>query len=963
MRRGYIIRVVVAGLMLMGGVFSFEVYAATREVDRLDDSGAYPASLCTTVPQDCTLRNAVQGAANGDTITFKPGLTGTIQLSTQAINIVATRISIVGPGPSLMTVQGNDSFMIFTTGLEEVRISGLRLANSMGGLRANAAGSTNFDYMSFDNLSGSAIDSKWSGSLIINNSVFTNNGAKLRGSGGAILAGGGGMTITSSTFSGNQHGAIYVDGVKLDVADSSFTGNTAVTTDSATGDGGAINSRLSAITINRSTFIKNSAQGAGGAICVDEHFLLRNSVFVGNTATGDGGAIFKKRSSDVQQFRAVNTTFSGNRANGNGGAIYLTDQASFFRHVTVSENSAGNTVGGIRGGTSCDANPALCDIANSIVTGNTAPNVPDTSLAGNNNIIGGDAGLYPLSDQGGPTPTYALKSNSPAIDAGNKALSVDVDLTPLKFDQRGLPRSSGISVDIGAYERVITAIVTNASDDIKTEGSLRKAIADATDGGVILFDPAFFGTSRTISVSGEMLINKALTINGPSANRLILDANSSGRIFNITAKTLNLAGMTLTRGFAGDVGGCLSNQATVNLSDAVVTNCRAGSNGGAIGNYSTMTITRSTVTGGTAIQGGGIWNFGNLSINNSTISANTATRPPQQGSAPAGGGISNSGDLYFMNSTLSNNSAQLGGGLYNLPGTGTNGYVHIRNSTISDNAAINTGNPPTADGGGIYADGTYKGGLTATIDAHNLTMSNNTAVNSGGGMFMHQDSGNFAVSNLSDVIIGGNSAGAGPDISGQVISYGYNLIGNTSGSSFSGNSPKLTGNILNPLGGARLAPLANFGGPTQTLALFPNSPAVGNGDPASPYPTDQRGAARPLGAAPDIGAFELIITLGPTTLPNGAVTVPYNQTLTFTRLLGGRATNSSSARMAAIVRPGVTFFMIPITGQSLPPGLVLNFNGTLSGTPTQTGAYTFSVRATDTDGMAGVQQFTLTITP
>ncbi len=56
----------------------------------------------------------------------------------------------------------------------------------------------------------------------------------------------------------------------------------------------------------------------------------------------------------------------------------------------------------------------------------------------------------------------------------------------------------------------------------------------------------------------------------------------------------------------------------------------------------------------------------------------------------------------------------------------------------------------------------------------------------------------------------------------------------------------------NPL----LAALADNGGPTATMAIGPESPAIDAGD-ACP-PTDQRGVARPQGSACDIGAFEYV---------------------------------------------------------------------------------------------------------
>jgi hypothetical protein len=55
--------------------------------------------------------------------------------------------------------------------------------------------------------------------------------------------------------------------------------------------------------------------------------------------------------------------------------------------------------------------------------------------------------LGPLADNGGPTPTRALKAGSPAIDAaGGKPCSTTTD-------QRGVTRPKGPKCDIGAFEK------------------------------------------------------------------------------------------------------------------------------------------------------------------------------------------------------------------------------------------------------------------------------------------------------------------------------------------------------------------------------------------------------------------------------------------------------------------------------------------------------------------------------
>lgn len=114
----------------------------------------------------------------------------------------------------------------------------------------------------------------------------------------------------------------------------------------------------------------------------------------------------------------------------------------------------------------------------------------------------------------------------------------------------------------------------------------------------------------------------------------------------------------------------------------------------------------------------------------------------------------------------------------------------------------------------------------------------------GGGI--QNQAGAFAYAE--DTIIADNSSN---DFTGALNSGGYNLIKNTNGCTVTGITK---GNIYNtdPL----LGPLQNNGGLTMTHALLAGSPAI-NAGPANAAPFfDQRGVARPQGAADDIGAYE-----------------------------------------------------------------------------------------------------------
>jgi hypothetical protein len=83
------------------------------------------------------------------------------------------------------------------------------------------------------------------------------------------------------------------------------------------------------------------------------------------------------------------------------------------------------------------------------------------------------------------------------------------------------------------------------------------------------------------------------------------------------------------------------------------------------------------------------------------------------------------------------------------------------------------------------------------------------------------------------------------------------------------------------------------------------------------------------------------ITLNPATLPNGTVGTAYNQTLTAS---GGTAPHTFA-----------------VTTGSLPNGLNLATSGALTGTPTASGSFNFTVTATDNTGCTGTRSYTVII--
>lgn len=353
-------------------------------------------------------------------------------------------------------------------------------------------------------IGGGALYSK--GTSIIHNCVFSNNRAMASGSassalGGAIFQAEGKMDVRNSLVCSNSAAGAF--GTTWEVGHYSGSGGDA--------NGAGVYIQNGKVGFTNCTFSSN--QGIGG----DSPPASR---YPGGGGSGGGGAVFILGG----EVFGVNCTFSGNTIQGGntgGGGIYFggfpgggipgygggianNHGILHLQNCTISSNlalagSSGGPVNtnfsyGIGGGIYI-ANgqiPGVTELLNTIVAGNrrsthgTSGIVPSDGWGmfhslGNNlietfsSLSGfGSTDLYnynprlgPLQDNGGPTPTHALLSDSPAIDAGSPATT--------DFDQRGQPRR----IDVASYPNRL--------------GS------DGTDIGAVEFDPvlAFVGISQT----------------------------------------------------------------------------------------------------------------------------------------------------------------------------------------------------------------------------------------------------------------------------------------------------------------------------------------------------------------------------------------------------------------------------------------------------------------------------------
>ncbi|PYJ50875.1 MAG: hypothetical protein DME87_05110 [Verrucomicrobia bacterium] len=287
-------------------------------------------------------------------------------------------------------------------------------------------------------------------------------------------------------------------------------------------------------------------------------------------------------------------------------------------------------------------------------------------------------------------------------------------------------RSTAIAVvllcAVAIRARATTITVTNTNDS--GPGSLRQALADAHDGDTV----EATGISGVIRLTtGELLVDKSVTINGAGADVLAVDGHATSSVFQIgSGKTVTISDLTIRNGEGNFGGGILNGGgATLTITDSTLSG-NIGGFGGGIFNTGTLAIVNCTVSGNAASEGAGIYNGATSTITNSTLSGNAAPG--------AGGGCVNLGTLQIANSTLSDNSSGLGGGVFNI------GTLQIGNTILNtgDSGAniSNSGGTVTSLGYNLSSDD-GGGFLTGPGDQINTDPMLGPLQDNGGPTFTH----------------------------------------------------------------------------------------------------------------------------------------------------------------------------------------------------------------------------------
>lgn len=910
------------------------------------------------------MSNVVAGADTIDFSTTTFNTAQTINLSydptvpppngTLSDNFIAEDLVINGPGSAKLTLNAEDStltrrdrrFFWIDPGMSStitVNISGLTLVNADVGFNTQGQSFINSPVYAHNT------------NLTLSDMTFSKNTA---GFGGAVFMDAGStLSATSCTFDQNWSiwdnatgsilggGAISTqsDGVDITLTNCTFSSNS-VDNITTTGGGGAISFFGDGkLTINGGSFTNNSADGRGGAIVVgaDGEYGISSVTFNGNNVGEMGGAIYTQSSATTAVRTLSDCTFAGNYAIDRGGAIATFDpQQLTVTNCTFSNNSALSTFGGavygqggvttdVRtftgctfndnfsasvGGAICDFSPDPLKVTNSSFTNNTA----STERGGAIYVQGSDTINIATREITGST--FTGNSSADAGGAVNFTDNINVTITGSTFtgnvaqQQGGAISFNDVLDQLGAV-RNISSCTFNGNISNNRGG----AISDFDPDQLTINNCTFTANTAAVNYGG------ALYLQGGDAT--------------VGFGQRNISNSTFSNNSAASVGGAIAELSgnSIDMKGTSIIGNTAGANGGGIylqaGTTATVrTFTDVLIDNNVGTHGGGLYTTGDsqLTFTRSRFSANTSTAVSGGGLAlnglSAGSAVTIDSCLFVGNKVTT--SGYSGGGIGLA--TSTTPFaapVTITNTTI-------TGNSSATHGGAIRGFGNFTGVLTI----QNSTVAGNTSVGNGA---INMNNANTVIRST---IISDNVAASNADMTGTYASVTYSLVKTKGTSTWTVNSNNITGVS------AQLNPLANNGGPLQTMTLKSSSPAIDQGiNPGGVILLDARGATRTQddpgvvnaigGDGTDIGAVENIPAVAPPpTITSIKIDTGTGQrslirsiVVTFSENIDFVSTPAAAfdlQRLVASVSPGptgaVTLAFLPVTGPT--SSVTITFN-------------------------------------
>jgi CSLREA domain-containing protein len=502
MKTRTLLKASVLAAMVCGALaFASPAWAATFTVNQTNDApdrspGDGRCDTSTATGLQCSLRAAVQEAnalAGADTVNVPAG---TFTLGSELS--VSSNLTIAGAGAGFTIIRANANsntaaYRVLnvsggTVGARGVTIRNGKTSDNGGGVLNSGTLTLTDSAVSGNNayIGGGLYNA---GTLTLTNTTVEGNAAGYGGggigneSGGKVTISGGGIGSPSAPNTAvTSGGGVYNSGTDSRVT---VWGGARVASNTAGSLGGGLFNGFGGSAVVDGAVIGGEAQGSGnrangngGGLYTQgdgSSISLRNATVSGNDARYGGGVYVSSGTATL-----TGTTASANTADTGGGGVYNGGILN-ATNSTVSGNAAGYSGGGFYsayGGTATLTNltiaanntgiyqygAAVINAKNTLLANvgancagivtSQGNNLSDdgTCFSGGTDLRNADPRLGPLSDNGGPTKTYALGANSPAVDAGDDSV-IGAPLN-LQTDQRGsgFPRKLGVRVDIGAFE-------------------------------------------------------------------------------------------------------------------------------------------------------------------------------------------------------------------------------------------------------------------------------------------------------------------------------------------------------------------------------------------------------------------------------------------------------------------------------------------------------------------------------
>ena len=443
--------------------------AATWTVDNtcVDD-----VSIGDVVSKTGTLRFCAANAASGDSIDLSQTTCSQITLTTGAITIAQSNLSLHGLDKAHTIISGKDGLSVDTDRIFKATYAGGYVA---------------FDHLSiaFGLYSSAAASAKggcvYGKGAIVLDSVDVHDCSTTTLAPASIALGGG---VYAQALTMKNGSSLRFNGAYATQADGQAQGGGAAVA-------GQFTMSDSWVLVNSAAVPAGSHGAFGGGLELGGTSAITRALIANNHSSFDGGGIDFFTKSPISTATITNSTITMNGSSSRTGGIDTNFSATTIANSTIAFNTAPNYFYGpplhfyspgvavnYRG----SVGPPTLTLQGSIIANNTSLGVPNdlsggagaakVTIAGANNLVrafGSDVSLPagqgnlagqcpllgPLRDNGGTTSTHALSSGSPGVGAGNNTVDDPLAHATALYDQRGVgfARSIGGFTDMGAFQR------------------------------------------------------------------------------------------------------------------------------------------------------------------------------------------------------------------------------------------------------------------------------------------------------------------------------------------------------------------------------------------------------------------------------------------------------------------------------------------------------------------------------